>query len=300
MIKYIGMFFLLQSSVQADVICHFRGRLGNQLFQTAAALALSKEQGCSIYFPDFEKLEEPTEDYGLNQLKYNYHHIFHRLPRIREKITPSYIYSEPDLAFHPIPYQPHTEIVGYFLSENFFRNYREEIIDLFSPSNEVEEYLNGRFHDIITHSKTVAIHVRTGYLEYSLNDFNPHVYDNYLPPDKDFIRQGIELFEEDALFVVFSDHIGWCKENFSDIPRQFVFIEENDYIYDFYLLSKCKHAIIANSSFSWWGAYLNRNPNKKIVCRMPFWGYGEESNRDILCEDWIAIPMTKAPPIPQF
>lgn len=300
MMRKMFCFFALFTTCHANVICRFNGRLGNQLFQVATAIALSEEQGCALYFPDLNKLDQETDDYGLNQLKSNYRYLFHRLPQSSIPILPEHFYEEPDPAFHPIPYQPNIEIRGFFLSDKFFSKYKPRILELFAPSLEIEQYLKEHFRPILEHPKSVGIHIRTGHLEYSLNNFDPKVYDNYLPPDKEFIRRALKLFDEDALFVVFSDHIDWCKKNFSDLKRNFLFVEDQEYIYDFYLLSRCKHAIIANSSFSWWAAYLNPNPEKKIVCRKPFWSYGEPSDRDILCDGWISIFMSQKPPVPEF
>lgn len=292
--------FLLPITIYAQIVVHFRGRLGNQLFQAATAIALAQENQCGIYFPDFERLHLDTDDYGLNQLKQNYQAIFCRIPCLETAVVPEFIYREPDFAYHPIPYQPRMEIEGYFLSEKHFSKYRDLIVKLFAATEETEQYLQTHFSDILQHPKTVGIHVRTGYLEYSLNHFNPDFYKNYLPPDMEFFKQAMSQFEEDALFVVFSDHIDWCKRNFAGLGKNIVFIEDQDYLYDFYLLSKCKHAIIANSSFCWWAAYLNANPEKKVICRMPFWNYGESSNRDIIPTSWTSLHMQQYPPVPKF
>lgn len=297
-----GCFFLLAicilniSNVHAHVVCNFRGRLGNQLFQAAAAIALAEDNHCGLYFPDFEKFDCPTEDLGLNQLRENYQHILWKIPRLQEKVTPSYVYVEPDFQYHPIPYQGETEIVGFFISEKHFRKYKDLIIDLFSPTPEIESALLEKFDKIIRHPQSVGIHVRTGYLEYKLNNFDEHFYKNFLAPDLEYFKKAIEMFDKNTLFVIFSDHIDWCKENFSCLGRNFVFIENQSYIYDFYLLSKCKHIILANSTFSWWAAYLNKNPDKKIIYRRPFWIF----DLDVSCPGWIEVPMSSLPPIPHF
>lgn len=298
--KKIFFLLALHSAAYAHVVVHFNGRLGNQLFQAAAAFALAQENQCGVYFPDFERLDTPGDDYGLKQLKHNYAYIFSRIPSTQMKITPTTRYQEPDFSYHQIPYQPDIEISGYFLSEKYFSNYREQIMDLFSPVEEVERHLESHFSSILQHEKSVGIHVRTGYLEAMLNDFNPKFYERYLPPDIDFFKQAMELFDKDSLFVVFSDHINWCKEQFAEIDREIIFVENQDYIYDFYLLSKCKHTILANSSFGWWAAYLNKNPDKKVVCRMPFWTCDPSGLKDIICSDWTTITMRENPPIPKF
>lgn len=293
---WTALLLLCIESVHAHVVCTFRGRLGNQLFQAAAALSLAQEHDCAVYFPDFERLDEPTEDYGLQQLKTNYKYIFSKIPKLQEKVVPSFIYTEPDFFYHPIDYQEDTEIIGYFISEKHFKKHKDLIVDLFSPSSEIEQVLIEKFDSIIHHPNSVGIHVRTGFLEYALNGFDETFYKAFLAPDLAFFEKAIEMFDEDALFVVFSDHIDWCKEHFSHLNRNFVFIEEQEYIYDFYLLSKCRHAIFANSTFSWWAAYLNKNPNKRILCRKPFW----ICDLDVACPGWTEIEMPDLPPPPHF
>ena len=89
-------------------------------------------------------------------------------------------------------------------------------------------------------------------------------------------------------FVIFSDDIPWCKENF--IGDNFTFIDgEEDYI-DLYLMSVCEHNIIANSSFSWWGAYLNTNITKKVIAPKEWFGKVKcISSSNIISTEWISI-----------
>src|SRR5438105_3839299 len=115
-LKFFLFFVACQNLIYGDVVVHFGGRLGNQLFQAAAAIALAEENQCGIYFPDFEQLNCSTEDHGLNQLKQNYKYIFSRIPRIQPKVVSDYLYIEPDFSYHPVPYKAHTEIKGLFCS----------------------------------------------------------------------------------------------------------------------------------------------------------------------------------------
>ena len=299
MIHSVGVFLfslIIIQSLYAHVVCSFRGRLGNQLFQAAAAIALAEEMHCGIYFPDFEKLDQLPDDHEFKQLKENYQHIFWKIPRLREKIVPTFIYNESSFEYHPIPYQGDTEIVGFFVSEKYFQNYKNQILNLFSPSLEIELMLSEKFSEILQHPQSVGVHVRTGFFEYQTNNFDKSFYQKFLAPDLEFLKKAIELFDENALFVVFSDHIDWCKENLPQLNRNFVFIENQYYLHDFYLLSKCKHTIFANSTFSWWAAYLNKNPEKKVICRKPFFIF----DLDVACSEWIQIPMENIPPIPNF
>ena len=102
------------------------------------------------------------------------------------------------------------------------------------------------------------------------------------------------------MIVVFSDYLPWCKKHFKDIEREIFYVEGQDYLHDFYLMTLCKHAVIANSSFGWWGAYLNQNPEKRVVCRFPFFGYSGENSDDLICPEWERISGTDVLPFPDF
>jgi hypothetical protein len=91
-------------------------------------------------------------------------------------------------------------------------------------------------------------------------------------------------------FYVFSDDIEWCKNFFSDI-LDFEFISGNNEIRDLYLMSSCENNIIANSSFSWWGAWLNKNPNKKVIAPSVWFGPAKKNviTEDLYCKNWIKL-----------
>ena len=92
----------------------------------------------------------------------------------------------------------------------------------------------------------------------------------------------------DIRFVVFSDDINWCKEAFKN--KNFTFIEdEKDYI-DLHMMSLCKHNIIVNSTFSWWGAWLNTNPNKIVIAPKVWFGSSShEDSKDVIPNDWTVL-----------
>ena len=93
----------------------------------------------------------------------------------------------------------------------------------------------------------------------------------------------------DSLFVFFSDDMYWVKQNFNKDDA--IYVDWNtgrDSYVDMYLMSNCKHNIIANSTFSWWGAYLNKNDNK-IVISPAKWFNTEINDIDIIPDNWIKI-----------
>jgi hypothetical protein len=103
--------------------------------------------------------------------------------------------------------------------------------------------------------------------------------------------KAIKKMPKDSVFLIFSDDIQWCKENFPDMPEKFRFIEGNKDYEDLYIMSHCKNNIIANSSFSWWGAWLNSNLEKTIIAPATWFGPTLQNNdtTDLYCEGWIKI-----------
>lgn len=297
--RLVFLFFLITGNLSATVIAHFRGQFGNQLFQAAAAVSLALDNDCGVNFPDFIKFSDPnwSSDWDLRK---NYIYFFQYIPNQVPNRKPSYIFVEPFQAYHPIPYQPDIEIDGFFLSEKYFYPHRDVIKQLFAAPEIVQKDLIKNYSWLIEKEKTVAIHVRTGYYDYKIGNYDPDFYSRYLRPDLEFYKKAIDQYDSDSTFVVFSDYMPWCKKHFQGINRNIIYVETQDYIHDFYLISLCKDAIIANSSFGWWAAYLNNNPAKKIVCRLPFFGYPNENSDDLLCEDWIRIPGSTQIPFPDF
>ena len=103
----------------------------------------------------------------------------------------------------------------------------------------------------------------------------------------EYYKQALSKLPDINKVLIFSDDIEWCKQNF--IGDRFIFIQEEDYI-SLYLMSLCDYNIIANSSFSWWGAWLNQNPNKVVIAPKLWFGLKSNHNiNDLIPSSWIKI-----------
>lgn len=127
----------------------------------------------------------------------------------------------------------------YLQDERYFVKYADEI--------------KQRFGDGIGFTNYIGIHVRRG--DFVGSDFHTEL-------DTDYYKNAMSFFP-DKTFIVFSDDIEWCKNQ--SVFKDCAFSEGNDEIEDFNMLASCAGLIIANSTFSWWAAYLCPNPNKRIV-----------------------------------
>lgn len=133
---------------------------------------------------------------------------------------------------------------------------------------------------MLTNSVVVAINVRRGdYLT------QPRRHPVVTLP---YIQEAIKRLPKHDVILVVSDDIAWCKENIKE--SNVVFAEKYFDQEALWLLSLCDHYIISNSTFSWWGAYLSRNPNKVVVSPSTWFGPDVAENpQDIWCDGWIKI-----------
>lgn len=250
------------------------GELGNQFFIIAAANSLAIDHNARATFPDLE------ENQGQN-IPLNRKHVF---PHVNAEYPAesASLYYEPYFHYAPIPYVPNMRIQGFFQSEKYFAHHKQEILNLFAPSEQIMQYLRTKYSDILDDPHTVSIHLRF-YHEDPDERF-------YLGCRREFIEKAIALFPEETNFIVFSNRMERAKQFLTGINRSFRFIEGEAHYHDFYLMSRCRHNIICNSTFSWWAAYLNPNPSKIVVA--PGKWFTKEaglSMQDLIPETWVTI-----------
>ena len=214
-----------------NVSCQFIGRLGNNMFQIAACIGYAKKYGVKWGVPAVSR-EVP-----------NLHKFFPGLPIYEGNEFKRYNAADPSqFNYWPIPeHKQGVKLVGFFQSEKFFEGAHDEVRKAFKLDVKPVD--------------AVSIHVRRGdYVKYS-NSFPPITF-NYL-------QEAFRKFPLGQKYLVFSDDIEWCKENMTGF--QFSFFEDTDEFRSLSAMAACSHHIIANSTFSWWGAWLGHNPNKIVV-----------------------------------
>jgi len=241
----------------------YYGWLGNQMFQYAATKALSLHRGTECFFP----ANRP-----------NLHEVFalkaFTSPRPLDR-TPGK-YQEPHFHhstdFWRLP--DGTMLSGYFQSEKYFAPYAERIRREFNFEPRSGIAYSGR------PTGTVSIHVRRGdYLSFP---------EHHPPLTMDYYNAAMEHFPG-ARFLIFSDDPGWCLLNF-DRSRCEISTGRSA-IEDMALMASCDSHIIANSSFSWWGAWLGRNPDKRVIAPLQWFGPAKAgwSTEDLIPGGWVRI-----------
>lgn len=272
----------------------YLGRLGNQLFQFSSTLGIARLNNTSPIFPInniYSTKDTGPIDHSTGkrlETKLDLLSCFDVNPNFFSDIScikTTYVYTEKDSKYNPeLENLPNdVDLFGYFQTEKYFKKYEDEIrknLDFKKDhTNFIDDYIS-KIYEVQEERPKISVHIRrTDYL--TLEEFHP-VCSLY------YYNQAVDIFGKEAIFLIFSDDIKWAKENFKG--ENFLFVEIGDPFKELCLMSKCDHHIIANSSFSWWGAWLNQKKDKKVIA--PSLWFGKSMNKDasdIYCEGWIKI-----------
>jgi len=285
------------------IITRISGGLGNQMFQYAIAKAMAKKNS-DIFKLDISFYPKQTlRKYELNQFNIEENIASEKecvklrgkedfLFKVKRKlgvenIRPSEYYLEKEITiFDQNLWNKKGNIYldGFWQNEDYFKDIRDEILKDFTLkddiSNEAKKYLED-----IKNSQSVSLHVRRGdYVQ------NAHTNSVHGTCDLEYYQKAIKYIEqnvENPIFYIFSDDIEWCKENFEFLENK-VFIDDTKSAFDdLELMKNCKHNIIANSTFSWWGAWLNQS-DEKIVVTPKIW-FSSKNNLTLSCKEWIQV-----------
>ncbi len=290
------------------IVVKLIGGLGNQMFQYAAGKALALRHHTEVKVDTIELESDPEGKFtkrhfelgifeakitvaskeeinafsnlGKNkfkrELQRRFPFLFNRMMAV-ESGTP----------YHTefTKYPKHTYLSGFWQSELYFKDVAQDIKKDFTFGAKIVDR-NKELLAKISGVNSVSVHVRRG--DY-VSNANAHQFHGLC--SLDYYNQAISLLsnKQDAIeLFVFSDDIAWCKENLKyDFPVNFV--ETNDAHSDMYLMSLCKHNIIANSSFSWWGAWLNNNSQKIVVAPKQWIADPSVNTKDIIPQSWIKL-----------
>ena len=284
------------------IVVKISGGLGNQLFQYAFGQYAAEFLNTEVHYDiqtdkdirnftarslhltklnlrfEYAKIEE------INKIKHFTSGITERIERKIIKLFPfvnsNYIIEDINSNIklkNNAYYDGYWQSFKYIPSQNRYfdnLNYNEFSTDFVNIIKQIEE------------SESVSLHIRRGdYLSIKKNNNIFHIC------SVDYYNSAICLIKNrlnNSRFYIFSDDIEWAKENFNS--EEYSFISGNEPIIDVYLMSLCKHNIIANSTFSWWGAWLNNNKNKLIVApKLWFLGPNNNLTTNLIPPSWIRI-----------
>ena len=260
------------------VTAKLSGGLGNQMFMISAAVALAKRNNTEYIF-DLEKCS--TELQGHPSLKYK-DNIFKNInsQTVDFSALPN-IYKEPHFTYSPISYSENVVLEGYWQSEKYFSDFSGYIKNLFHFDDITKEKVSEFISASPNGRPITAIHVRRG-------DYGKFP-DTYYMQEVEYYTNAMKLFpDNNYIFLCFGEDKKWVEENFQG-DNVFIspFTEELD---DLTLMMMADNIVIANSTFSWWSAWLGEKEGRKVVA--PKLWFKEQSGlsaKDLYCENWILL-----------
>ncbi|MCK4918256.1 MAG: alpha-1,2-fucosyltransferase [Candidatus Pacebacteria bacterium] len=290
------------------IITKLQGGLGNQMFQYAIGRVLAEKNKAELkldtsWFDNIKGNTAPRK-YGLgifnileniatnkeieNLKKYkkknNWKYFFHNLFFANNSI---YISEKPKYFNKKALENNNKDIYldGYWQNEKYFKDMENIILKEFRIRETYQVENKTLLNDIIN-SNSVSIHIRRN--DYVQNKKTNEVHGVCTIGYYQKAIQKISKNNDDIHIFVFSDDILWTQNNLkSNFP--ITFVDKNKDYEDLILMSMCKHNIIANSSFSWWGAWLNQNPNKIVIAPKKWFNNLKNNKQNPIPQTWIQI-----------
>ena len=285
------------------VIVKIIGGLGNQMFQYAYAKAL-EQKGHEVKI-DISAFETYKLHGGYQLDKYNidldssikdendkfYKNTFFYKVLRRFGMDFSRRIKEKSLLFDKklLEIDDNSYLDGYFQCEKYFKDIREIILKQFTINQDISNYTKEIKNKIQNSQNSCSLHIRRGDF---VNSKNINIHGAC---DIEYYKKAMKYLEEkveNINYFIFSDDIEWVKENLAIQNAIYIDSKEKRIPHeDIYLMSLCKNNIIANSSFSWWGAWLNQNENKIVIAPKRWFADDklESQSKDIVCESWVKI-----------
>lgn len=273
------------------------GGLGNQLFQYAAAKALSLHHNTelvleisSFYKKDIPVLEVPR-DFELHNFKGVSEKFIQQQSKEKkiEKVLPNYkrsVYKEPFYHYDKnfFKCKKNVFLKGVWQSEKYFKPFIPQITNSLQLKESLVTSVLEKANTIQS-EKSISVHIRHGdYLKNQaiLNWHGVLEKEYYLTGIKKLMSLGCEKI------YYFTDDILWVENELnSTIPGEIISKNTKSHYEDFFLMQQCQHNIIANSSFSWWAAYLNPNPNKIVIAPKNWFNKAPLNTKDLYPQEWM-------------
>ena len=293
------------------IISRLKGGLGNQLFQYAIGRQIAYKQDCELKL-DLSYFTNQV-DVTPREFKLGFFNIKAEIatPKDISKVLGSSLIrslrrrcwkweidifkwnqkDEKSFEFQPelLNHKGAVLLNGYWQNEAYFTAIRSVLLD--EIALKPEHLSTSCLEQVkeISETESVAVHVRRG--DYISNSESNKTF---FVCTLDYYVSAISQIKKELKtpkFYVFSDEIDWCKENLDIelIGKDAQFVSGYQDYEDLWLMSKCKHQIIANSSFSWWAAWLNTNKDKKVIAPKNWFKNAELQNQQIVPADWLRL-----------
>ncbi len=293
------------------IVVKLIGGLGNQLFQYAAGRALALKHQTELKLDLSFLNTDPKNEYtkrGFELNKFNAKSLiashndieaFYKKTLFDKFISLYFpnsvfkknIFNQNDFSFMEDFFtssSKRTYLNGYWQSERYFVAVRDILLKDLVIKKEMSEQCK-LTKDLILNSNSVSLHIRRGDYVSNKNATASHgilslEYYNKAMTHLNGLHQDLKVF-------IFSDDMNWVKENLK-LTNECVYVDFNtgeNSVFDMYLMSQCKHNIIANSSFSWWGAWLNQNLQKTVIAPEKWFADKSLNTKDLIPNSWLKM-----------
>lgn len=286
------------------------GGLGNQLFQYATGRALALKYQTELKLDLSFLNSDPKNVYTKRELEL---HVFNvsaniatdkevdafskrtLIQKIVRKVFPNspskyFVANQKGFEYNDAfeGYPNNSYLNGYWQSERYFATVRDVLLKDLIIKKEMSEQCK-LTKGLILNSNSVSLHIRRGDYVSNKNAIASHgilslEYYNKAMTHLNGLHQDLKVF-------IFSDDMNWVKGNLK-LTNECVYVDFNtgeNSVFDMYLMSQCKHNIIANSSFSWWGAWLNQNPHKTVIAPEKWFADKKLNTKDLIPNSWLKM-----------
>lgn len=256
------------------------GRLANQMFQYASLKGIARHRGYDFCIPPKEVFGQvdsvvKTSDGNI----YDIFDLSHNTIGITQNLKYAERMHEFDSEqFHNCP--DNVDLFGYYQTEKYFKHIEDEIRNDFTFNDDLSNEVKTFFSEYFGSGDVISLHIRRG--DYVTNPNHP-------VQSLDYYQEALSRIDSNIPVIIFSDDPKWCSEQELFSSDRFCISENNTAEFDLCLMSMCSYHIIANSSYSWWGAWLANG--KKVIAPSNWFGGGcaNKNPKDMYCDGWIVI-----------
>lgn len=257
------------------------GQLGNQMFQYAAVKGIARNRGYDFKIPNHK---DAVNDGIGNMLRTELFDAFDISQDVvgfleTEKYVqePHYEFSEE--LFNNCP--DNVSLVGFFQTQKYFKHIKKEIKKDFKFKKQIRSECADIIDEVF--DDPIALHIRRG--DFLINAANHHNL------TLDYYEHALKKFHHTRQVVIFTDDPDWVGAQDVFKSKRFIVSQNNGAYHDMYMMSKCTDFIIANSTFSWWAAWLCENEDKMVVCPSKWFGVNnqDKNTKDLYPKGWLML-----------
>ena len=258
------------------------GRLGNQMFQYASLRGIARNRGYGFCVPNHDIVVNDPFGFRMRiELFYPFEmtHVSSENMRMMDRghapiVKEKYFHFD-EILYNMCPDE--ISLAGFFQSEKYFKNIENEIREDFTFKDDILDPCKEMIESV---GDALSLHVRrTDYLK------NP----NHTALEINYYEKALDQFDSDLPVIIFSDDPEWCGEQEIFSGDRFMISESGDQYVDMCLMSLCKYHIIANSSFSWWGAWLSGHDNVVAPLKWFAENNDDKDTKDLIPERWSRV-----------